>query len=60
MRIPVSNPHAPVSMDAPFTMHELTLALRKLKSSKAPGPNGQEGELYKHARYILRMYLLDH
>ena len=41
-------------------MHELTLALRKLKSSKAPGPDGQVGELYKHAPYILRMYLLDH
>ena len=47
-------------MDAPFTMHELILALRKLKASRAPGPNGQVGELYKHAPYILRMYLLDH
>ena len=25
--IPVANPHPPVSIDAPFTMHELTLAL---------------------------------
>ena len=58
--IPVNDPYPSVSMDAPFTMHELTLALRKLKHSKAPGPNGQVGEFYKHAPYILRMYLLDH
>ena len=36
------------------------IALRKIKSAKAPGPNGLVGELYKHAPYILRMYLLDH
>ena len=41
-------------------MHELNLALRKIKSAKAPGPNALVGELYKHAPYILRMYLLDH
>ena len=41
-------------------MHELTLALRRLKSSKAPGPDGLVVELYKHAPYTLRMYLLDH
>ena len=58
--IPLSNPHPQVSMDAPFTMHELTLALHRLKSSKAAGPDGIVGELYKHAPYILRMYLLDH
>ena len=58
--IPASNPHPPAPIDAPFTMHELTLALRKLKSSKAPGPDGQVGGPYKHASYILRMYLLDH
>ena len=41
-------------------MRELNLALRKLKSAKAPGPNGLVGDIYKHAPYILRMYLLDH
>ena len=41
-------------------MHELNLALRKIKSAKSPGPNGLVGEIYKHAPYILRMYLLDH
>ena len=53
---------APVipDMDSPFTMHELNLALRRIKSVKAPGPDGLVGEVYKHAPYILRMYLLDH
>ena len=41
-------------------MRELNLALRRIKSANAPGPNGLVGELYKHAPYILRMYLLDH
>ena len=58
--IPISHPHPQVPMDAPLTMHELTLALRRLRSSKAAGPDGIVGELYKHATYILRMYLLDH
>ena len=47
-------------MNSPFTMHELNLAMRKIKSAKAPGPNGLVGELFKHAPYILRMYLLEH
>ena len=58
--IPISNQHPQGPLEAPFTMHELTLALRRLKSSKAAGPDGIVGELYKHAPYILRMYLLDH
>ena len=31
-----------------------------IDSAKLPGPNGLVGEIYKHAPYILRMYLLDH
>ena len=59
--VPVTDPSpAPVPKDAPFTMHELNLALRKIKSAKSPGPNGLVGKIYKHAPYILRMYLLDH
>ena len=59
--VPVSDPSpASLSMDAPFTMHELTLALRQIKSAKSLGPNGLVGEINKHAPYILRMYLLDH
>ena len=59
--VPVPDPSPVVlGMDAPFTMHELNLALRKIKSAKSPGPNGLVGETYKHAPYILRMYLLDH
>ena len=59
--VPVPDPSPVVlGMDAPFTMHELNLALRKIKSAKSPGPNGLVGEIYKHAPYILRMYLLDH
>ena len=45
-----------LDMNSPFIMHELNLALRKIKSAKAPGPNKLVGELYKHAPYILRMY----
>ena len=41
-------------------MHELNLALRRIKSAKSPGPNCLVGEIYKHAPYILRMYLLNH
>ena len=59
--VPVTAPSPAVEdMNSPFTMHELNLALRKLKSAKAPGPNGLVGDIYEHAPYILRMYLLDH
>ena len=59
--VPVTARAPPVlDMNSPFTAHELNLALRKIKSAKAPGPNGLVGELYKHAPYILRMYLFDH
>ena len=47
-------------MDRPFTMTDLDLALRKLKPGKSPGPNALPGELYRHAPYIVKMYLLDH
>ena len=51
---------APLTMDAPFTMHELNLAVRKIKSAKSPGPYGLVGEVYRRAPYILRMYMLEH
>ena len=41
-------------------MHESDNALRKLKPSKAPGPNDIPGDIYKHAPFILKLYLLDH
>ena len=41
-------------------MQDLDNALRKLKPRKAPGPNDIPGELYKHAPFILKLYLLDH
>ena len=59
--VPVTAPSLQIQdMNSPFTVHELNLALRKIKSAKAPGPNGLVGKLYKHAPYILRMYFLDH
>ena len=48
------------SMDCPFTMADLDAALRRLKPGKSPGPNEIPGELYKHAPYILKLFLLDH
>ena len=41
-------------------MQDLDNALRKLKPRKAPGPNDIPGEIYKHAQFILKLYLLDH
>ena len=59
--VPVNNPYLPVpEIDAPFTMHDLDTALRRLKPRKAPGPNDIPGEIYKHAPYVLKLYLLSH
>ena len=41
-------------------MHDLDMALRRFKPRKAPGPNDIPGEIYKHAPYILKLYLLSH
>ena len=41
-------------------MQDLDNALRKLKPRKAPGPNDIPGEIYKHAPFVLKLYLLDH
>ena len=38
-------------------MHDLDMALRRLKSHKASGPNEALGEIYKHAPFILKLYL---
>ena len=48
------------SISAPFSMQNLNAALRKLKKSKAPGPNGLVSEIYKHAPFILKSFMLEH
>ena len=54
--VPVSDPSpASLLMDAPFTTHELNLAVREIKSAKLPSPNGLAGEIYKYAPYVLRL-----
>ena len=59
--MPVRHPYPTVpEVDAPFTMHELDMALRRLKPRKAPGPNEIPGKIYKHAPYILKLYFLSH
>ena len=59
--VPVSSPHPNLpAIDAPFTLQDFDNALRKLKPRKAPGPNDIPGEIYKHAPFILKLYLLDH
>ena len=47
-------------VDTPFTMYDLDMALRRLKSNKASGPNEVPGEIYKHAPFVLKLYLLAH
>ena len=47
-------------VDTPFTMYDLDMALRRLKSNKASGPNEVQGEIYKHAPFVLKLYLLAH
>ena len=59
--VPVSSPQPTLAaVDSPFTMQDLDNALRKLKPRKAPGPNDIPGEIYKHAPFVLKLYLLDH
>ena len=53
----LSLPPSP-DIDSPFAMHDLDMALRRLKSKKASGPNEVPGEIYKHAPCILKLYLL--
>ena len=36
------------------------MVLRRLKPRKAPGPNDIPGDIYKHAPYVLKLYLLSH
>ena len=52
--VPVTAPSPSVlDMNSPFTVHELNLALRKIKSAKAPGPNGLVGETCPiHIAYV--------
>ena len=59
--VPVSAPQ-PIcnGIEAPFTMQNLNAALRKLKRGKASGPNGLACEIYKHAPYVLKSFMLEH
>ena len=41
-------------------MHDLDMALRRLKPRKALGPNDIPGEIFKHAPYVLKLCLLSH
>ena len=45
-------------MTDPFSIKELKDALKKVKTKKAPGPDGITGELLKHLRACSRAVLL--
>ena len=44
----------------PLLPCRILTTLSQSKSRKAPGPNDILGEIYKHAPFILKLYLLDH
>ena len=46
------------SMTDPFSMKELKDALKKVKTKKAPGPDGITGEMLKHLGACSRAFLL--
>ena len=43
-----------------MTMTDPNHALRKIKPGRSPGPNSIPGEIYKHAPFVVKLYLLDH
>ena len=47
------------SLDEPITIEEITLAMRSLQSSKAPGPDGYTPEFYKTFTAEIAPLLLD-
>ena len=43
-----------------FSMGELNIVLRSLRTGRSPGPDGIAAELFKGSPYILKLFLLDH
>ena len=46
-------------MKQPLTLHELEIALRKLKTRKSPGPDGITNEMLKHLGNTAVLKLLE-
>ena len=57
--IPVEHPLSTDSGSL-FSMGELNIVLRSLRTGRSPGPDGIAAELLKGLPYILKLFLLDH
>ena len=57
--IPVEPP-PPTECGSLFSMGELNIVLRSLRTGRSPGPDGIVAELLKGSPCILKLFLLDH
>ena len=57
--IPV-DPPPPTDCGSFFSMGELNIVLRSLRTGRSPGPDGIVAEMLKGSPYILKLFLLEH
>ena len=53
-------PPPPTDCGSSFSMGELDIVLRSLRTGRSPGPDGIVSELRTGSPYILKLFLLDH